>query len=156
MSSVITGNAITPIESKFHYQPVLVTGSSNVLSAVNLKSQRSQPEITAISPKGKVTNYDTMINTPSYNYMSSESLVKVIMPSAYIAQKKEEANMGIRQTSIPESVKLQQPLVFAEHDIESQTKPFSATTKVPRTERIMLNPNGEKFSQLTFSDRYIN
>jgi hypothetical protein len=51
--------------------------------------------------------------------MSSESVVKIIVPSAYIAQKKEEANMGMRQPSIPESVKLQQPLVFAEHENES-------------------------------------
>ena len=61
--------------------------------------------------------------------------------------------MGVRQPSIPEFVKLQQPLVFAEHDIESQNY-FSATVKTPHTARVMMGPNAEKFSQLNFSDRY--
>ena len=94
-----------------------------------------------------------MMNQPSQAIISSESTVKVIVPSAYIAQKKEEAGMGVRHPSIPESVKLQQPLVFAEHDIESP-KQFFATAKVPQTARAIINPNAEKFSQLTFSDRY--
>jgi hypothetical protein len=46
-------------------------------------------------------------------------------------------------------------LVFASQETDSQ-KPFSATTKVPQTERIVMNPNAKKFSQLTFSDRYVN
>jgi hypothetical protein len=32
--------------------------------------------------------------------------VKVIVPSAFIAQRREEAHMGMKESSIPESVKL--------------------------------------------------
>ena len=61
--------------------------------------------------------------------------------------------MGVRQPSIPESVKLHQPVVFADHDNESQ-KFFSDTVKTPHTARVHMGPNAEKFSQLTFNDRF--
>ena len=97
--TISSAPSIKPSLSNFRYQPVLITGlQSNAqlqLSPANppssgLKSQRSQP-CGVVSPRRVVTPRE-MVTTQSGGYrminQPSQAEVKVIVPSAYIAQRK--------------------------------------------------------------------
>jgi hypothetical protein len=52
---------------------------------------------------------------------------------------------------VPESIKMQQPLVFADYEQDYQ-KLYSSTVKVPQTARTVPKSKEEIFSSLTFSN----